>query len=479
MRDTGLIDKVKKASVMTAHGYKKAVGWSEKTIEWGKTYGGKYGGEAYGYVKEGLQPEKEQEPKKWDLRNADYAVLNYSVESLKKKKELYKKKEQEILKELNREAKDYKLLQAQIRQKYDLRNKDVRYLNKHFRQNRDLYGPKSGFYNHQQQDFINLINKQDALMKKQAQARAAKRAAKKKQAAITALQKTSDARKDLQSGSSASSDNLYAASQKSFLGSVHASVKNKVKKKGMELADKLTKGFASKLLNPFEQLKQYIIRLLVSVISQILAYILPFLIVLVIVAAIAACVTNLVKSILSFFGLGGDDDDNSNSARESATYSEEKIDELVAEREGLTDDQEKLIRYALKQVGKEYTTVDEVNDGMSRTGPDSYDCSGLAYDVEKYIGKDITASTAAGQAEMLMNQGKYLQDTSVAPQVGDLIYYADPPDEVRDKNKDKWNYVYHVAIYVGNGYVVEAFDNDEGVIYGPLRSKNAFAICTP
>jgi len=80
---------------------------------------------------------------------------------------------------------------------------------------------------------------------------------------------------------------------------------------------------------------------------------------------------------------------------------------------------------------------------------------------------------------MLMNQGKYLQDTSKPPQVGDLIYYADPPDEVRDKNKDKWNYIYHVAIYVGNGYVVEAFDNDEGVIYGPLRSKNAFAICTP
>ena len=324
-----------------------------------------------------------------------------------------------------------------------------------------------------------MVDKKNAAKEALAKQNALKRKATKKQAAITALKKVDAARNDLRTGSSLSSDDLYAAGNKSLVGNVNNSVKAAAKKKAMKLADKLTKNLASKLFNPLEQLKRYIIGMITSAIANVLTYIFPFLMLLVAVIAGVAAITGIARSILSFFGIGGDDDDNSNSTRENATYSEDKIDELVAEREGLTDDQEKLIRYALTKVGKEYTTVDEVNDGMSRTGPDSYDCSGLAYDVEKHIGKDITASTAAGQAEMLMNQGKYLQDTSKPPQVGDLIYYADPPDEVRDKNKDKWNHIYHVAIYVGNGYVVEAFDNDEGVIYGPLRSKNAFAICTP
>jgi len=474
MGDRGLIDKAKKASVMTYHGYKKAVGWSQKPADWIVK---EHGSDPYNSLKQGVT--EDQQTVLPDMRNAESSLYKYPIEILTKSKQKYKKKAEEAYKNYKEETKDYKELRKEICKKYDLKKKDVKNLSKHYKENRQLYSDRIGPRTERENYFLDLVDKKNAAKEALAKQNALKRKATKKQAAITALKKVDAARNDLRTGSSLSSDDLYAAGNKSLVGSVNSSVKNKAKKEAIKLANKLTKNLAGKLINPLQQLKRYIIGLITSAIANILAYIFPFLMLLVVVAAGIAAITGIARSILSFFGIGGDDDDNSNSTRESATFSEDKIDELVAEREGLTDDQEKLIRYALEKVGKEYTTVDEVNDGMSRTGPDSYDCSGLAYDVEKHIGKDITASTAAGQAEMLMNQGKYLQDTSKPPQVGDLIYYADPPDEVRDKNKDKWNYIYHVAIYVGNGYVVEAFDNDEGVIYGPLRSKNAFAICTP
>lgn len=475
MGDRNLINTVKKASVMTVHGYKKAVGMSEKPAEWIKM-GGE---EAYKSFKSGAT--SDQQSNLPDIRKADHFLLQFATSKIAKSQKKHKEEAEKYYKKFKEEDKDYSKLRKEIQKKYDLNKKDVRDLKKHYRENRELYSKRIGPLSERENYFINLVDKKDSARKLLAQRNLERHKARKRQAAVTALKMKSAWNQELAAGSSLSSDNLYEAGSKGVLGymnnSVKAAVINTAKKYSMKLADKLTKNIAGKILNPLMHLKRYLIGLISGLIGNILTYILPFVAVFIIFAAVAAAVTNVAKSILSFFGLGGSDDDN--SRENMSTYTDERIDELVAEREGLTSDQEELIRYALKQVGKEYTSVDEVNDGMSRTGPDSYDCSGLAYDVENHIGKNITAGSAAEQAELMMEQGKFLQDESVAPQVGDLIYYADPPDDVKPEHEEKWSHVYHVAIYVGNNYVVEAYGDSVGVIYGKLRSKNIFAICTP
>ena len=39
--------------------------------------------------------------------------------------------------------------------------------------------------------------------------------------------------------------------------------------------------------------------------------------------------------------------------------------------------------------------------------------------------------------------------------------------------------IYHVAIYIGNGYAVEALNESNGVVYQKLRTKNAIMVARP
>lgn len=85
------------------------------------------------------------------------------------------------------------------------------------------------------------------------------------------------------------------------------------------------------------------------------------------------------------------------------------------------------VQFALAQVGKPY--------GWGGSGPNSYDCSGLT-----------SSAWAAAGVSLPHNSGMQYAATSrvsrSALQPGDLVYFGSP--------------IHHVAMYVGNGQMVEA-----------------------
>jgi hypothetical protein len=91
---------------------------------------------------------------------------------------------------------------------------------------------------------------------------------------------------------------------------------------------------------------------------------------------------------------------------------------------------DQIVGYARAQLGKPYVWGAE--------GPNGFDCSGLVYAAEKAAGLNVSRTTAAG----LGKQGTAVPLAAAKP--GDVLYYDEPGTTD------------HVAIYAGNGVMIEA-----------------------
>jgi len=94
-----------------------------------------------------------------------------------------------------------------------------------------------------------------------------------------------------------------------------------------------------------------------------------------------------------------------------------------------------VVQFALSQVGKSYRAA--------RTGPDSYDCSGLVLAAYRKVGVSLTHYSRAQ-----FSQTKRVSMSQMKP--GDLVFYFGRG-------------AHHVAIYVGKGKMVSASNPDDGV----------------
>lgn len=120
----------------------------------------------------------------------------------------------------------------------------------------------------------------------------------------------------------------------------------------------------------------------------------------------------------------------------------------------------KVVEFVLSKVGYPYSQ-------QYRDSGDYYDCSSLAYYAWQSAGVNIMyegANTAAAE-------GKYCYDNNLLVnydemQPGDLIFYS------YSKNGRFMN-ITHVAVYVGNGKVVEAANERIGVVYRAVQSKSS------
>lgn len=99
------------------------------------------------------------------------------------------------------------------------------------------------------------------------------------------------------------------------------------------------------------------------------------------------------------------------------------------------------IKFAMAQVGKRYV--------YGAMGPDSYDCSGLTMRAWGAAGVGLPHSSRAQQGS-----GTRVAESELQP--GDLVFYYSP--------------VSHVAMYIGNGMIVEARNPRAGVVVSPLHS---------
>lgn len=125
------------------------------------------------------------------------------------------------------------------------------------------------------------------------------------------------------------------------------------------------------------------------------------------------------------------------------------------------------LSYALGKVGYPYSQ--ELRDSG-----DYYDCSSLAYYAWKAAGVDISfggSYSAAAQAQGLEQAGKSVPLEELQP--GDLIYFS-------YVHNGRYKNISHVAIYAGNGMIIEAANESTGVVYRKLHSRGSIVtVCRP
>ena len=120
----------------------------------------------------------------------------------------------------------------------------------------------------------------------------------------------------------------------------------------------------------------------------------------------------------------------------------------------------KVVEYALSKVGYSYSQD-------LRDSGNYFDCSSLAYYAWQNAGVSIMyegANTAAAEGKFCYDHNYLVNYDEMQP--GDLIFYS------YGKNGRFFN-ITHVAIYVGNGKVVEAANERIGVVYRPVQSRSS------
>ncbi len=227
-------------------------------------------------------------------------------------------------------------------------------------------------------------------------------------------------------------------------------------------------GTVLEVVNPFHYLKIALAKLGALIAPYIIIFATLSIVIVVIFALLfdilspIAKVSNGIQSVISIF--------TGDHTFVNSTLDEETIDEIVA-NSGCNGTQEAVIRFALSKVGYPYSQD-------YRTSGSYYDCSSLAYYSWQAAGVDISGGggyppTAAEEARIMEKKGKALdQDNITDLQPGDLIFYGG------EANK-RYKGIYHVAVYVGNGKVVEALNTKYGVVYESLRTKNAIMVVRP
>ena len=120
----------------------------------------------------------------------------------------------------------------------------------------------------------------------------------------------------------------------------------------------------------------------------------------------------------------------------------------------------KVVAFALSKVGYPYSQA-------YRDSGNYYDCSSLAYYAWHSAGVSIMyegSNTAASEGKLCYDNNLLVNYDEMQP--GDLIFYS------YDRNGRFMN-ITHVAIYVGNGKVVEAANARLGVVYRPVQGRSS------
>ncbi|GAA4752389.1 hypothetical protein GCM10025783_26410 [Amnibacterium soli] len=108
-----------------------------------------------------------------------------------------------------------------------------------------------------------------------------------------------------------------------------------------------------------------------------------------------------------------------------------------------------VVRFAQSQIGKPYV--------FAAAGPNAYDCSGLTLAAYASAGVSIGIHSATAQYNLAARQGDLVPLKDAKP--GDLLFYTDGGGDM-----------YHVTIYAGDGYMLEAPYPGSTVRQAPIRT---------
>lgn len=144
--------------------------------------------------------------------------------------------------------------------------------------------------------------------------------------------------------------------------------------------------------------------------------------------------TELMEEMMSMFG-------STSGVTPQSALSQAEVDAVLQD---ISDPiQRSMVSFALTKVGYPYSQ-------QYRDTGNYFDCSSLAFYSWKEAGIDISyagSNTAAAEGQGLDSAGHTVEYDDMQP--GDLIFYS-------YKRNGRYKNISHVAIYVGNGKVVEA-----------------------
>ncbi len=124
----------------------------------------------------------------------------------------------------------------------------------------------------------------------------------------------------------------------------------------------------------------------------------------------------------------------------------------------------KAVDLALTKLGTPYSQERRNQEGY-------FDCSSFTYWVYSQLRISLQhggSNTAAAQARYITESNLAVSYDSLAP--GDLIFYS---FEVNNRYLN----ISHVAIYAGDGYVVDASYSKKKVVYRPIYSTGSIVLC--
>lgn len=122
------------------------------------------------------------------------------------------------------------------------------------------------------------------------------------------------------------------------------------------------------------------------------------------------------------------------------------------------------VKNALARLGKPYSQAE-------RDSGDYYDCSSLTYYSYKEAGISLSyhgSNTAAAQGQLLSDRGCEVDYEDI--QLGDLIFYS-------FTRNGRYQNISHVAVYAGNGYLVDASSSKGCVVFRPVYSVGKIVLC--
>ena len=122
------------------------------------------------------------------------------------------------------------------------------------------------------------------------------------------------------------------------------------------------------------------------------------------------------------------------------------------------------VKNALARLGKPYSQA-------KRDSGDYYDCSSLTYYSYKEAGINLSyygSNTAASQGKLLSDGGCEVNYEDIQP--GDLIFYS-------FTRNGRYKNISHVAVYAGNGYLVDASSSKGCVVFRPVYSVGKIVLC--
>ena len=154
-------------------------------------------------------------------------------------------------------------------------------------------------------------------------------------------------------------------------------------------------------------------------------------------------------AMIGYTGGGGDPGETLSSEQYQA------IVDAISDANGKT-----VVEYALSKVGYPYSQA-------YRDSGEYYDCSSLAYYAWQNAGVNIMyegANTAAAEGKFCYDNNYLINYEEMQP--GDLIFYS-------YSNNGRFFDITHVAIYVGDGKVVEAANEKIGVVYRSVQTRSS------